>query len=75
MTLQRSRLWPRGQRQTFFNTFKLGKNGQAIGMGYSPCWQQFYSTSVIIFLIALITKSGSSNCIKCPLFSVEISSI
>ena len=35
MTLQRSRLWPRGQRQTFFNTFKLGKNGQAIGMGYS----------------------------------------
>ncbi len=37
----RSRLWPRGQRQTVFNRFKLGKNDQAIGMGYSHCCSLF----------------------------------
>ena len=26
-----------GQRRTIFNKFKLGKNDQAIGMGYKHC--------------------------------------
>ena len=33
----RSERTGRSQRQTFFNTFKLGKNDQVVAVGYSHC--------------------------------------